>query len=65
MLNLFFKYGIAMSWDRMSNDLDAQIVKNDSVDGLSKEQLLEQCPLRGKRPEMSTRCEGVLGHRYI
>lgn len=47
-----------MSWDRMSNDLDAQIVKNDSVNGLSKEQLLEQCPLRGKRHKMSTHCEG-------
>lgn len=64
MLNLFFKYGIAMSWDRMSNDLDAQIVKNESVDELSKEQLLEQCPLRGKRQEMSNRCERALRHRY-
>ena len=49
-----------MSWDRMSNDLDAQIVKNDSADGLSKEQLLEQCPVRGKRHKMSTREGGSI-----
>lgn len=44
MLNLFFKYGIAMCWDRMSSDLDAQIVKNDSGDGLSKHSCWSSVP---------------------